>query len=224
MSRQRHPPNNHIPSHRHLAPYGTLLLEGGYCEAGETGRWHVQRGTLIVHARGEAHADWFGHLPTRLIDFSIPDEIPPGVYRPSDVDELACSIGSSEDRLRSALAGLQIVLGESDWPDLLAADIRKNTRLSLGEWAEEYGVRRGTVSRGFFRAYGVSPAAYRLGVRVKAVIEGLHAGRARLAELAAEHGFSDQPHMNRAIRAATGLTPAQLRQVKSVQDGATTAV
>ena len=129
----------------------------------------------------------------------------------------------SDREVPGGLPRLRPVRGEADWPDLLAADIRTDARLSLGDWAEQHGVRRETVSRGFLRAYGVTPAAYRLGVRVKAVVGALNEGGS-LADLAAEHGFSDQPHMNRAVRAATGRTPMQLRQVKSVQDRVATAV
>jgi AraC-like DNA-binding protein len=56
-------------------------------------------------------------------------------------------------------------------------------------------------------------------VKVKAVVAALHEGGDSLAELAAEQGFADQPHMNRVVRDATGHTPTQLRKVKSVQDG-----
>lgn len=216
-ARQRHEPGQHIPAHRHLSPYATLLLEGGYCEAGESGRWNVEPGMLIVHARGESHADWFGSQATHLVDFAISEDIEPGVYRPDNVDELVGSIGSNGRPLE--LGPLEAVAGQADWPDLLAAEIRCDTRLSLGAWADRHGVRPETVSRGFLRAYGVSPAAYRTGVKVKAVVAALHEGGDSLAELAAEQGFADQPHMNRVVRGATGHTPTQLRKVKSVQDG-----
>jgi AraC-like DNA-binding protein len=222
MSRQRHPARWHIPAHRHLSPYATLLLEGGYCEAGESGRWNVEPGMLIVHARGESHADWFGGRTSQLVDFSVSEQVEPGVYRPDNVDNLIGRIGADDRPLE--LGPLEPVAGESDWPDLLAADIRRDARLSLGDWADRHGVRPETVSRGFLRAYGVSPAAYRMGVKVKAVVAALHGGGDSLAELAAEQGFADQPHMNRAVRDATGCTPTQLRQVKSVQDGAADSV
>jgi AraC-like DNA-binding protein len=216
--RQHYGPGQRIPAHRHLTPYATLLLEGGYCEAGESGRWNVEPGMLIVHARGESHADWFGSRTSQLVDFNFSEVVEPGVYRPANVDELIGRIGADDRQLAAGM--LEAVAGEADWPDLLAADIRRDARLSLGDWADRHGVRPETVSRGFLRAYGVSPAAYRTGVKVKAVVAALHGGGESLAELAAEKGFADQPHMNRAVRDATGRTPMQLRQVKSVQDEA----
>jgi transcriptional regulator GlxA family with amidase domain len=81
-----------------------------------------------------------------------------------------------------------------------------------------------TVSRKFGQAYGVTPARYRLGVRIKGAVASLTAGEAGLAEVAAENGFADQSHMTRVLKAATGATPAQLRNVKSVQDAGAAAV
>ena len=199
------------------------MLEGGYCEAGESGRWHVKPGMLIVHAPGESHTDWFADRPTQLIDFSIYGELPAGVYRPCDADALMSSLRSKEG-LAHSIGSLEPIGGEADWPDLLATDIRSDARLSLGDWADRHGLRRETVSRGFLRAYGVSPAAYRLGVRVKAVVAALNGNGESFADLAAKHGFSDQSHMNRAIRAMTGRTPTEIRNIKFVQDRAAIAV
>jgi AraC-like DNA-binding protein len=224
VSRQRHGPGAHIPAHRHLEPYATLVLDGGYCEAGESGRWNVEAGMLIVHARGESHADWFGSRPSRLIDFHLPADVAPGVFWAGALDAALGSIDCDEAAIAGALSSLEPVAAEADWPDLLAADIRKDCRLSLTDWAARFGIRRETVSRGFLKAYGVSPAAYRAGVRVKSALGALHHDCGRLADVAVDHGFADQAHMSRAIRSATGRTPGQLREVKSVQDWSATAV
>ena len=173
---------------------------------------------VIVHAFGESHADWFGGRTTQLIDFSLPAGIAAGAYWPADVDRLLASVAAGAEPVADGFGELLPARGECDWPDLLAEDIRKDMSLSLGAWADRHGVRRETVSRGFLRAYGVSPCAYRLGLRVKSVLNALGAEDSSLACLAADHGFFDQSHMTRAVRAATGRTPAQLRKVKSIQD------
>jgi AraC-like DNA-binding protein len=216
--RQKHAGLARIGSHRHLTPYATLVLTGGYREAGESGRWNVQPGMVVVHAAGEAHADWFGDRTTELIDFNVPASLPAGVYRCRDADSLANSVlrgGGYNDSFR-----LADVPGETDWPDLLAAALRGDPALPIGAWAADHGLQRETVSRGFVQAYGVTAARYRLGVRIKGAVASLTYGNEPLADVAFANGFSDQPHMTRAVRAALGSTPAALRRVKSVQERA----
>lgn len=207
-----------IAPHRHLTPYATLVLRGSYHEAGESGRWRIEPGMLVVHAAGEAHADWFGGHPAELISFELHGRVAAGAYWVRDPDEISNSL-LREDRAPAwPLSSLRPVVGENDWPDLLAAELRRNSALPIGEWAAANGLRRETVSRGFARAYGVTPAAYRLGVRLKGAVDALNGGSQSLADVALQHGFADQSHMTRAFRAQIGCTPGQLR-VKSVQEG-----
>lgn len=223
-ARQYHPALARIESHRHLEPYATLVLAGGYCEAGESGRWRVEAGMVVVHAAGEAHADWFGNGSTELIDFDVDGTLCAGVYRCADADGLARSLIGGEWSDIGRFGDLEPVTGEADWPDLLAKELRIDPALAIGAWAREHGLRSETVSRGFRQAYGVSPARYRSGVRVKSAVHSLGWSKAPLAEVAFRHGFADQPHMTRALKAALGSTPAELRRVKSIQDEAATAV
>jgi AraC-like DNA-binding protein len=186
-------------------------------EAGESGRWWVESGTVVVHAAGEAHADWFGDRTTELVDFDVPEGVAAGAYRCDDADELARAV-LEDDVSAKLFAGLVPVSEETDWPDLLAAALRRDAALSIGAWASGHGLRRETVSRGFARAYGVTPVQYRLGVRISAAVRSLAVGDAPLAEVAFANGFADQPHMTRALRSAFGCTPTELRGVKSVQE------
>lgn len=217
-ARQHHPAFARIASHRHFEPYATLVLAGGYSEAGESGRWKVEPGMVVVHSAGEAHADWFADRSTQLIDFSLDAKIDPGVYRCGQSETLAKSLLERKPRDKPLLQDLQPVSGEADWPDLLAEALRTHHALSIGAWAREHGLRAETVSRGFHQAYGVTAAQYRLGVRIKSAVGSLASGGGALADVAFRHGFADQPHMTRALKAAFGSTPAELRRIKSVQE------
>jgi hypothetical protein len=48
----------------------------------------------------------------------------------------------------------------SDWPDRLAADLQADPSLAIHRWAEAAGLRRESISRGFRRAYGITPLAF----------------------------------------------------------------
>lgn len=216
--RQRFSAFGRIAAHRHLNSYATLVLAGTYWEAGDSGRWQIRPGMLVVHDAGESHADWFGGHTTELISFELRQPLSAGAYWCADPDGLATRLlaGAGPLMLHSSL---EPVTGEQDWPDRLAMTLRRNPGVAIASWAAAQGLRPESVSRGFSRAYGVTPAAYRLGVRVKGALNSLTAGNRPLAEVALEHGFADQSHMTRALRAQIGCTPGQLRSVKSIQEG-----
>jgi AraC-like DNA-binding protein len=98
-----------------------------------------------------------------------------------------------------------------DWPDLLASDIR-NYQVGIADWADAKGLARETVSRGFARVWGTSPSAFRQELRARAAWIDIVTTDDDLAGIAVEHGFFDQPHMTRAIRALTGAPPAAWRR------------
>jgi AraC-like DNA-binding protein len=216
--RQRFSAFGRIAAHRHLTSYATLVLAGTYKEAGESGRWQIQPGMLVVHAAGEAHADWFGGHATELISFEFREPVAAGAYWCEDPDSLVRRLLANERGSVLADSSLEPVAGEDDWPDQLAYTLRRDSSIAIASWAREQGLRPESVSRGFSRAYGVTPAAYRLGIRVKGAVHGLANGSQSLAEVALEHGFADQSHMTRALRAQIGCTPGELRKVKSVQE------
>jgi AraC-like DNA-binding protein len=69
------------------------------------------------------------------------------------------------------------------------------------------------LSRVFHRATGIRLTAYRHRLRVRAALDDLAEDPGSgLAVIAARHGFADQAHLTRSIRAATGATPAVLRR------------
>jgi AraC-like DNA-binding protein len=68
--------------------------------------------------------------------------------------------------------------------------------------------------------FATSAAAFRAEARAQIALAQIATGEA-LSDIAVTAGFSDQPHMTRAITALTGRPPGYwARRVKSVQDGA----
>lgn len=68
------------------------------------------------------------------------------------------------------------------------------------------------LASAFRRRYGCTPAGYARNLRMKQALDGLLRTRMSLAELASEHGYSDQSHFTRSVSGLLGLAPAALRR------------
>ena len=78
--------------------------------------------------------------------------------------------------------------------------------MTLTALAEEAGVSRYQFLRSFARATGLTPHAYILQRRINRARQLIRQG-IRLAEAAAQSGFSDQSHMTRLFVRSFGVTP-----------------
>jgi len=93
----------------------------------------------------------------------------------------------------------------------LREDFRSAPRLAeLGALA---GVHPSYVSRTFGAVHGRTIGAYLRELRLEAARAELTQSDRPLAEVALRAGFSDQSHMTRELRRATGLTPARYRAI-----------
>lgn len=214
-------PGAHVTRHRHEGAYAAIILAGGYEEAGDGGRWQVGPGDVLVHAGFAAHQDRVGTKGCRLLN--LPLSRPPPVdggfilADPDSVVRLAeCDATAAETALFAQPRGA--LRTQEDWPDLLAARLDELEPVRLGDWASQMGLAAESVSRGFRRAYGVSPRRYRLEARVRHALRRLD-GEAGLAALAQDCGFADQAHLTRAVSHLTGRPPGRWRRagVNSVQ-------
>jgi AraC-like DNA-binding protein len=215
----RHAGGALLGRHRHRSGYAALALAGGYVEAGDRGRHRIEAGDVVLHAAYEAHRDEFS--PAGALVLNLPLAAAPAhpTGRVEDVDAILRLAerdprGASELLLES-LKPCDLRL--NDWPDLLAEALTSDLDLRIADWAERMKLAPASVSRGFQRAYGISPKRYRARQRSLRALKALPGWRGSLALLAAELGFADQAHMTRCCTALTGRTPRQIR-VKSVQD------
>ncbi|NHB05433.1 AraC family transcriptional regulator [Burkholderia cepacia] len=94
--------------------------------------------------------------------------------------------------------------------DLLHA--RMSDDIGLDALVDLTGIDRFRLTRLFQRAYGTSPHAYLVRVRLRAARRLLAAGRTP-AQVAADVGFADQSHLGRWFRRAYRITPAAYRQM-----------
>jgi AraC-like DNA-binding protein len=204
--------------HRHVEPYLAIVAEGGYQEAGDAGRIEARPGDILLHGAYDAHRDAFERSGSTVLNLPLEAAIGSGFGRIEDVDAIV-RLAERDPWLASIQACAELARGRpplSDWPDLLAATLRDDPSISIACWADSMGLAATSVSRGFARAYGVTPKRFRLEARAHHATQLLPTWRGALADLAAELGFADQAHMSRAVAAITGHTPVTLR-AKSVQ-------
>lgn len=212
----RHCAGERLARHRHDAGYVAVVLDGGYLEAGESGRIRAQAGMAVVHHAWSAHQDGFGNRGARVLNLPLPAGLAEGPVRLADPDAVA---RLAEHDPRAAVEMVRetataIDARRGDWPDLLAAALDRDPALPIAGWADAAGLDPASVSRGFARAYGVSPKRFRLELRTRRAVRALTGWRGTLAALAADHGFADQAHLARAALALTGFTPSQLRAAR----------
>lgn len=201
---------SHVPRHRHDHPYAALILSGSYQECGSLGRYRVRAGHVLLHRSFDAHLDHFGAAGARILNLPLDAEPsctlgsvgdPDAIMRLAEQDIPGATLAVSEQ-----LRPLRPQIG--DWPDLLAQDLLHDPQLRLTDWACAHGLAPETLSRGFGKAFGLSPARYRLEARTHRALDLIGNGMP-LAAVAFSAGFADQAHMTRAITALTGRSPAR---------------
>ena len=207
---------DNIPRHRHEHGYLTLVLRGGFVEAGDTGRYRAEVGSVLIHRPYHAHLNSFDFRAADFLNLPLTREPPrTGAIRIANPDEVVRT--AEKDVLAAAeliWSSGHAVEAEQDWPDLLAERLRRMESISIEEWAREHGLHPSTVSRGFCQVFGTTPLRYRAEARTRRAVRAISAQTA-LADLAFLLGFADQAHMTRSVVGMTGLTPGRLRtQVK----------
>lgn len=204
-----HAANAALAPHRHREAYVALVLDGGYIESSLDGRFECRRGMLVVHPEWHAHADEFGadgaivlNLPLPAVDGLQAAEVPD----PGSIERLA-----RRDPAAAGLAALEEAapmrpLAPAAWLVQFVAALGEDDA-DVGRIARRCGVTPEHASRACKRWFGAGPVALRRERRLRVAMRMLAEG-ARPAEAAAAAGFSDQPHLTRLLKRATGLTPA----------------
>jgi len=121
-----------------------------------------------------------------------------------------------DELVHNTLAGLTVASRSDVPPPAWLVQIRlalENESTPIAVLARRFGVHPVYLARRFRAQLGVSPGTYRARLRVQRAAGALLAAEESLATVALDAGYYDQPHMNRHIRSATGLTPRALRRV-----------
>jgi AraC-like DNA-binding protein len=209
-----HVPKEVLPRHQHADAFAALVLSGHYVEAGDTGCHRVGPGDVLVHQAYESHIDRFADEPAEVLIIPLAGVWSgPLLGRVADPDTV---IRTAEHDITAAA---QLIAREmevkpcaaSDWPDLLAQELRGNPGMAIRAWAERMRLHPGSISRGFRQVFGLTPAAFRLIARTHHAISAIRISGTPLCEIACASGFADQAHMSRAVSKVAGLSPTQLR-------------
>jgi AraC-like DNA-binding protein len=208
---QKWRPSTNVPRHKHAEAYATVVLSGGFQECGSRGRIDAQAGDVLLHGAFDAHLDRIFVVGAETLNLKIPGlgAIAYETGKIYDVDQIAKAAETDPACAVDLLFEMMTPKSNAphDWPDLLAADLIDDPNRRLDDWAESHGLSSETLSRGFGRVFGVTPAVFRSEVRSRKAFEQIVEGTSVLGKALEVSGFDDPAHLSRAIRSLTGATP-----------------
>ena len=209
-----------LPRHRHAAGYATVVLAGCFEEAGFAGRFVTRPGDVLLHGAFDCHANRaMTHRSPQIVRLPWNDNLLEGRFRTRDPDALAMLAerdpAEASEQLRSELS--PIPPQELHWTERLAQTLYLETSTQLESWAESAQLAPETVSRGFHRAFGVTPRTFRIESRARRAWNLLLRSSSPLTDIAADLDFSDLAHLSRAVSALTGAPPSYWRHHGAAQ-------
>jgi AraC family transcriptional regulator len=230
-----------LPSHQHRDAYLCLALQGEFEERADGKQLLCPSGTLLAHPPGRTHENRFGSqgaaclnifpqeawLATHLRRFPFGTEaswtsrrleaLGQGLLKELRAGDAASSLAAESlalEILAEALrSGAPRGQGHPIWLsrviDLIEAD--PSAPLGLSELAEAAGVSPGHLARSIRARFHMSLGAYVRERRLERARDLILRSRHPLNDIAAQTGFYDQSHFNRAFKARFGLAPSALR-------------
>ena len=234
-----------LPSHAHDRPTLAVVMKGGFETRLASDVLVCAQSSLRIEPAGSPHTNRFGPAGAHIVVVQ-PDPRSPLLAPVGEAlsradhrrDARAGLIGraiASEFRHRDAVSplalqglGLELVavlarsarLPRSAPPWVAQATELIHDRflegLRIETIATAVGVRPSDLVRAFRAFHGIPIGSYARRLRLEWVARRLAESDAPIVSLAHEAGFADQPHLTRAFRALTGLTPARYRRLRSL--------
>jgi AraC family transcriptional regulator len=227
-------------AHVHANPYLSLHVLGDYGESDEAGDTVIGGPAAMFYPAGSAHEMTIGPrgLVTVIIEFDsdcLQKTVAPAagmersrhwiggeVGRRANALAQAWLSGASDDRrfamteafLRSAVRAAPFGPTPPWLEDLEAVGQAQDAATQIDALARRCGVSTPWLTRTYrnWRGEGFSAMLRRRRVGAAAIL--LERSEMSLAEVAAEAGFCDQSHMNRAFKHLVGRTPATVRAAR----------
>ena len=228
-----------LPMHEHERAYLSFPLRGSYQEHHLRFISRCGPGEGVFHPAGEAHRDRFEALGATILSIEMEE---PWLDRLHDLDvrttERWVVSGAIAERARrfarllslaQSVSSLRLAAGVLDlladlpprapertvprWMARVLEHLRTSVaRPSLGSLAAVAGVHPVHLARTFHQTQGCTIGAWVRRARLERAMESMRDPRHTLAEIALSCGFSDQSHLSREFRRATGASPRAFRR------------
>lgn len=237
LVRIMHPPHQHIAAHEHDWPVLAIYRLGAYRERAGDGEEAAFDGpSFVLQPSGAEHEDAIGAsgLETLSLTFD-PDWLSPQArallprtthWRPGGAASMAARALAdvwlsprSEAAFMAATSAFVVNVFADDaprvaapsWGDRVVAQLTGDAP-STDVIAQRLALHPAWLARAYraWRGEGMAETLRRK--RVEQAALRLRGGASPLADIAADVGFCDQSHMNRAFRAVLGRTPLEVRR------------
>ncbi|HTD36227.1 MAG TPA: helix-turn-helix transcriptional regulator [Candidatus Limnocylindrales bacterium] len=199
-----------LRSHVHERAYVSVLVEGAYTELHDGLPRYCAPGTVLPHAAGEVHADYF-FAPGRCVNF---------VFREDDRDwqeHLVHAVRATHPSLERAVRNALFpphqpnAVREPEWLRAVLDEFPWIEPVPIEHAARLAGTHPAHFARAFHKHVGMTPGRYRRRERVRAASRMLLESSRALSEIANECGFADQSHLTNVFRESAGISPNRYR-------------
>lgn len=234
-------PEHEVHPHSHADAHLVLVMVGDYVSSA-AGAPTLSRGVALVYnPPGTEHRDRFRGTGGRFITIAVSPATLRGLGdavalpdQPEALSGRAIALASNAARRLNDRGPGTALHVESLCTELMAEVAQHGRREreptppwlwqvrerlhaegepNLATLAREFGVHPVSLSRGFRRAFGLTPGAYLRRCRLDRAAAMVAANRLPLHEVALHCGYFDQAHFTRDFRRAYGRTPMDVRRV-----------
>lgn len=241
MTETRYAPRISLPTHAHRTAYFCFVRRGYYHEKYGSRIRECEPLTVAFHPPEETHSERMADEEVRSLNIEVSNrwlqhvqESAPRLREPIDIvggapawigmrlyDELKTPDRATPLAVEGLL--LEAAAALTRWADQNAQmptwlrrtrdqlKVQFRTPPTLAELGRDAGVHPIYLTSAFRKWFGCSMGEFVRSCRVEHAATLLRQRELSLADVALKSGFSDQSHLTRLFRRATGMTPAKYR-------------